>query len=46
MKKAVVSLSVAVVMLLVGFVAWPTNSFGTDVKETVVDIPELIRLDT
>lgn len=39
MKKAVVSLSVAVVMLLVGFVAWPTNSFGTDVKETAIDIP-------
>ena len=40
MKKAVVSLSVAVVMLLVGFVAWPINSFGSDVKETVIDIPE------
>lgn len=39
MKKAVVSLSVAVVMLLVGFVVWPTNSFGLDVKETVIDIP-------
>lgn len=40
MKKAVVSLSVAVVMILVGFVAWPTNSFGSDVKESSIDIPE------
>lgn len=42
MKKAVISLSVVAVMLLVSFIAFPVNTFGSVVKETVINTPDEI----
>lgn len=46
MKKAIISLSAAAVLLLAGFMALPGDAFGADATETVIDTPEEISYIT
>lgn len=46
MKKAVVSLGIAAVLLLAGLIASSADTFGSDTTETVLDIPEEISYIT